>query len=242
MRLPELQKAFTRGVLDGRAVPVRGGGRLSPKAALAVYRDGYFARLTEALGETYEGTWSVLGDEGFFAACRDYIVKNKSSFYNLSDYGRDFGRSLKSREFPFLGELADFEWSFKNLFHEKQHGHADLTKAAPESALAFGKAVVLRRHKFSVYSVWKKRKSRAALPRSAWDKPEQLLLYKRNGDIFVKTVPTEEFRVLERLSNNSSLAAALFAIKLDPRRASELFSMISEAGIVERIDPKGESK
>lgn len=243
MKLSELQRAFVAATLQGGTLAVQGGGTLSPQAALGVYTQGYFARLTEALGETYEGVWSVLGDKDFFAACRAFIAENKSSFYNLSDYGRGFGGFLKkrpeSKEFPFLQELCEFEWLFKELFHKKEHQHAPasaLAEAAESSRFIFGQAVAFRRHKHSVYAIWKERQSRKPLPRSVWEKPEQLLVYKKDGEIFVKTLPMEELRVLERLGSGSSLADALAPARLDPRRARELFSVVAESGIVKRVN------
>ena len=49
------------------ALGIRPAGRLKTAAsALEVYRRAYVARLTEALGDTYEAVWSVLGDDVFF--------------------------------------------------------------------------------------------------------------------------------------------------------------------------------
>ncbi|MFX5734457.1 DNA-binding domain-containing protein, partial [Acinetobacter baumannii] len=84
------------------------------------YRRGYRARLTEALGETYEAVWRVLGDEEFFSATRSFIAEEPSRSYNLSDYGQRFPDFLSARyqqEAGFLGHLAHLEWAFKSCFH-----------------------------------------------------------------------------------------------------------------------------
>ena len=97
----------------------------SKKRALLVYQDGYRARLTEALGETFEACWWVLGDDTFFALCASFVRAHPSLDYNLNSYGREFPEYLYnhklSEEIPFLFDLASFEWSFKKLFECKQH-------------------------------------------------------------------------------------------------------------------------
>ncbi|MDO8494631.1 MAG: DNA-binding domain-containing protein [Deltaproteobacteria bacterium] len=127
MRLADFQKRFVRSVLRSKSDPalaktIRPGGTLpGPAAVLKVHREGYFARLTEQLGETYEAVWSVLGDQKFFQLCREYIRKHPSIFYNLSDYGAEFPLFLEkqkeAKKFPFLPDLALFEWGFKEVFH-----------------------------------------------------------------------------------------------------------------------------
>ena len=44
---------------------IAGGGKLTPAEAVGVYRNGYPARLSEALGETFEACWRMLGDMNF---------------------------------------------------------------------------------------------------------------------------------------------------------------------------------
>src|SRR5690242_17972840 len=95
--LASLQQRFAEAVLDASAVPpeVKPGGALTAEAAVGVYRTAYPARLTEQLCETFEGVWSVLGDERFFKRCREYIAGNASPYYSMSDYGAGFPEFLK---------------------------------------------------------------------------------------------------------------------------------------------------
>ena len=103
--LEALQRRFVRSVTfltDPELVrTVTGGGKLTAAEAVEVYRGGYPARLTEALGETYEICWRVLGDEAFFAAAHDYIARAPSRTHNLSDYGADFPEFLESLPVAF---------------------------------------------------------------------------------------------------------------------------------------------
>jgi hypothetical protein len=81
---------------------------------------------------------------------RAFIARSPSSTsYNLSDYGASFPDFVEGQAFnslnlssdaPFLGDLARYEWEFKNLFHEKPHAGLDrgvlAAKARPERSCA----------------------------------------------------------------------------------------------------------
>src|SRR5688572_29447575 len=87
MNLTALQKAFAKAVYLSKKNPeellheIIPGGSLDVKGALGVYQNGYPARLTEQLGETFEAVWWVLGDEDFLTVCRTYIAENGSQSY-----------------------------------------------------------------------------------------------------------------------------------------------------------------
>ncbi len=164
--LEALQRRFVRSVTylsDPEFVAaVTGGGKLTAAQAVDVYRAGYPARLTEALGETYEICWRVLGDEGFFAAARGYIARFPSRSHNLSDYGAEFPEFLESlpiaSDAPYLGDLARFAWTFKELFHAKPHAALDpavlAAKARPDAVLRLGSAVRLLALRHRVYGLF----------------------------------------------------------------------------------------
>src|SRR4051812_47348056 len=116
-RLEEIQNGFVQsafgGITAAFAGSVKGGGKLTPAEAVGVYRDGYPARMTEALGETFEACWRVLGDEDFLEACRIYSRAAPSVSHNLSDYGGSFPEFLDDRfkkQAPFIKDLAVLEW------------------------------------------------------------------------------------------------------------------------------------
>lgn len=248
--LREAQESIARAILGGGlgGLAIAGGGCLSPERALAVYREGYYARLTGALGETFEAVWSVLGDAAFFALCRDFISVHRSVHYSLSAYGEGLGPFLADRpeagDRPFLPELCAFEWTFHELFHRREHARAEpaaLSRAGGDCRLVLGGAVVLRRHARAVSMVWAGRKEGKPLPRAAWDTPERVLLYKRDADIFVERLGEGEFSLLEGLSRGLTLAGAVARAGradpgLDPGRVGALFAMIASSGIVERVE------
>src|SRR5262245_39459472 len=48
-------------------------GRLSAADRLAIYRNGYFARLTECLADDYPHVLGALGESTFSTLCKDFI-------------------------------------------------------------------------------------------------------------------------------------------------------------------------
>lgn len=244
--LKDVQNDFTSScfgeVNAAFASSVAGGGKLTPAEAVEVYRSGYPARLSEALGETFEACWRMLGDEAFLEACRVYARSVPSTSHNLSDYGKSFPDFLLSRfngEAPFIGDLGRLEWSFKEIFHAAPHAGltaSDLSVAVKEnSVLIFGSALNLLSFSHSVHGLWKRdRRDASPLKRSDYEGRQQVLLYKSGGaPVFSRTLAAPEASALRSLLRGLPLSDALAAAKgLDERSARNLFSFLSEAGIV----------
>ena len=245
--LESLQRRFVRSITfmaDPEFVAaVTGGGSLTAAEAVEVYRGGYPARLTEALGETYEICWRVLGDEGFFAAARAYIARFPSRTYNLSDYGADFPEFLESlpvaADAPYIGDLARFAWTFKELFHAKPGAGLDpavlAAKARPDSVLRLGPAVRLLALRHRVYGIFRRDNADdTPIAKSDWNGSERLILYKKEDNpIHVRELTAPQHDALAALAAGRPLADALAASDgLDAEGAQELFGFISDAGLV----------
>jgi len=85
---------------------------------LAIYHNGYRARLREALAEAYGKTWHYLGDALFAQLCADFVEGHASSFRNLRWYGHAFPGFLARAldDHPVVAELAAFEWALGLAF------------------------------------------------------------------------------------------------------------------------------
>ena len=244
-----LQQQFTHsaiGEADSDFVAtVYGGGKLSSEEAVEVYRAGYSARMSEALGETFEACWRMLGDEDFLGACRVYARSVPSQSPNLSDYGAEFPEFLLARfkkDAPFIGDLARLEWCFKDLFHAKAHAGltpANLSVAVKNnSILIFGSAVKYLSFKHSVHGLWKRdRSDDTPLSRSDWEGRQQVLLYKSGGTpVFSRILAAPEASAFKSLLDGLRLDDALAAAEgMNESSARELFSFISEAGLVTEV-------
>jgi len=85
---------------------------------LAVYHHAYRAQLLNCLRDTFEKTWSWLGDDGFEAAARAHIEAHPPSAWTLNVYGEGFDRTLAGLypDDPEVSELARLEWTLRRAF------------------------------------------------------------------------------------------------------------------------------
>lgn len=243
--LEALQRRFVAAVTRGDAslaAGVSGGGRLTPEGAVEVYRRAYPARMTEALGETYERVWRVLGDDDFFSTCAAFVPTEPSTSGDLSDYGRSFPEFIESRpdlsHAPFLGDLARLEWTFKELFHAKDNEGlppAELARtAAPGSMLVFGAATAQLSLRHKVHAVWiRDLEDDSELEPGSWRGREDLFLYKKDGRVFTRPLTPPEAAALAALRAGRPLDDALAGAKgLEPDAVSALFRDLAESGAV----------
>lgn len=246
--LEALQRRFTAAIVEGDeafASEVTGGGKLAPVGAVGVYRRAYPARLTEALGETYERVWRVLGDDDFFAVCAAFIPTRPSASYNLSDYGADFPGFLESRpelaHAPFIGDLARLEWAFKELFHARDVAGlppAELARAAtPASRLVFAEATAVLALGHRVHAVWTRDLADdSPLEPETWRGREDLFLYKKDGRVYSRLLTPGEAAALTALRAGRTLDEALAGAEgLDADAVSALFRDLAESGAVVEV-------
>ena len=220
---------------------------LTPEGCIEIYRRGYFARLTETLGETFEAIWWVLGDDTFFEVCENFINTNPSRVYDLSDYGEQFPKYLEAQsliiEVPFARDLADFEWKFKEVFHcsNISADKVDWSKVVNEPGsilFRLSSSARLFQSKYSVYEIWKMRANSAEGLNIDINEEARLLVYKHSSQVMVRNLERDEFCLLENLSNGTNLENSIEAVlkinsQIGPERIQELFSTIRQLGVLE---------
>ena len=127
MKQKEFNKIFVETITSKSKLPtellsqIKDGPKLSAIEAIAIYREDYNARLTEALRNTYRAIHFILGDEDFNRLSKAYIAQYPSLSSDLDDYGDNlslftFHHDL-IQDYIFLAELAHFEWNYRELFH-----------------------------------------------------------------------------------------------------------------------------
>lgn len=117
---------------------VTAGPRLSALERLAIYNDGYFARLVECLRDDYPAVAYLLGGDGFEGVARDYVRAHPSRSPSLNAYGAQFPAylaTLTETWAPFGAELARLEWALVEVVHAETHARlepAALARVAPD--------------------------------------------------------------------------------------------------------------
>lgn len=222
-------------------------GKMTPEECCFVYKRGYRARLIETLGDTFEATWWVLGDEDFFKLAQEFVDHIPSRSFDLSDYGAEFAAYLEqhsvSKEIPFVTTLARFEWNFKNLFHSQSivPNIEALVKSLSENdsaRLQLHGSCRIWNAPHSVYEIWKRRgEDITQVHEISWDSEQILLLYKYDQKVHVKEITRVQQEFLKAFENGSSLAAAAESLlkhsgELDPSIIQRFFAEFGPLGIL----------
>jgi hypothetical protein len=114
------------------------GGRMFASERLAVYRNGYFARLVECLADDYPSVSHALGNDRFETLCKDFIDAHPPSSSSLNDYGAPFASYCATRPEPWravITELARLEWALVSAIHadaERVLEAEDLARLGPD--------------------------------------------------------------------------------------------------------------
>lgn len=215
--LSSVDKAAINSDLRDSIIPI---GKLSQQKVIEIYKSDYLARLTEALGETYETVWFVVGDEEFFELCKTYIKNNPSPFRDLGQYGDGFPEFIKSnklsQDFPFLIELANFERAFWKLFHKASlpfdKAVWNLVNENNLNQLLFSPSgeVVFFKSDWKIFSLFKARNEDSSIYCSDdWNSPEQFVLYKKADHVKSLMLTNVQFHFLKELLAHKTISQAL---------------------------------
>lgn len=95
-------------------------GKVSAETRLAIYANAYRSRLIEALAANYPILQVYLGCEQFKELGQAYLSACPSSYRSIRWFGDKLAHFLCEnspyKEIPYLGELAQFEWTLTLVF------------------------------------------------------------------------------------------------------------------------------
>jgi Putative DNA-binding domain len=113
--LASIQLEFQNWVLDKADASVPD---VDKAYGLKIYHHAYRARIREALGETFEKTWSWLGDNAFDLVVADYLDLYPPEHSSLDRCGERFAAFLECRypDDPEICEIALIEWALHICF------------------------------------------------------------------------------------------------------------------------------
>ena len=118
-RAAELHSVGVESVAELETL-VTPGPHLSALERLAIYNDGYFARLVECLADDYQALAHALGAAEFERLARAYIALHPSGSPSLNAYGAGMASYLATRSepwAPFAHDLARLEWALVEVIH-----------------------------------------------------------------------------------------------------------------------------
>ena len=256
--LAELQRALAAQIVDGEGsdlddwigVP----SEADPAARVAVYVQGYPARIREALRETFPAVAQILGD-GSFAALADRYAKGvPADLRNLNLVGAALPAYLESDrasdDLPFLSALAELEWAVDRCFH------ADLLAAFESSACSgwsledWGRARIGFQPGLAlVCAPWPLRElretcrcERSEIDVDLIDRHDRVLVYRRGFEVVVESIGAAEAEAVESLQNRELLGevtAKLAGSGAEPGSVVGFFGRWVSLGLVVSFEPSG---
>jgi hypothetical protein len=222
------------------------------KSRLAIYTQGYPARITESLREAYPATAHILGDGSFGLLAQRYLAHLPDSQRNLNDIGSALPALLKSdpltSELPFLPDLARLEWAVTRCFHSDPAEPCDISKCGTwemddwaGARIGFPPSMQL------VCSVWPLRELRDARhsDRSSIDvdllgRPDRVLVYRKGFEVVEESVGEIEATAVEGLRAGAGLGEVTASLAAAGARAdavSRLFARWVSLGLVVSCEP-----
>jgi hypothetical protein len=254
--LAELQRAMAARILGGDDPALESWARVPAgvevASRLAVYTQGYPARVTESLREAFPATAQILGEGAFASLAGRYLAQLPAELRNLNSVGAALPAFLLSDrvggDLPFLPDLARLEWAVVTCFHSEPAAPFDPSRCADwgmddwaGARIGFQPGMALLR------SAWPLRELHEArdLDRSAIDidlvnRPDRVLVYRRGFEVMVESVGDTEARAIERLQAGERLGEVTAGLANAGAEGGEvvgLFARWTSLGLVVSCGP-----
>ena len=260
MDLLRTEQAFQDGLL-GRSQDilgsVRGNARESAETMFDVYRNAYWARLVEALGNDLPGLKVLMGDAAFDRMARAYIEKHPSQHPSIRWAGRNLAAFLASEapylDDPWFADMARFDWALAFAFDAADApaaGLAELVGVPPESwgsiRLAFHPTLDAFRISTPVDEARPQLLENADTPLDRAARCERAIMAWRIAhDVKFRAIDLLEFAALKAMQDGATFGdlceqvAGEVAPETAPLRAAQILQGWLEWGIVATIEHDG---
>lgn len=188
---------------------------------IAVYADGYIARMHEGLVETFPAVKRILGDAEFLALAHLYAEAFPSEEYSLNQAGKHFprfvGKSSYTKKLSFLKDLAELEWKIRESFHAFEKDPADLEKLKelpPEAwqklKFIFQPTVFLVRSQWPILDIWNARSQPLGkININLVDRPQNVFIHRQDLIVRCELMGPQEADLLQSLLSGRSLGRSI---------------------------------
>lgn len=224
---------------DGAAALLRLPAAVDADSRLAVYRDGYPARIVEALGDAYPAIANICGEGSFANLTRRYLRDCDVSRSSLNDIGRQFAghceRDPLAERLPFLADLARLEWAVLRAFHSREVKSVDPAIFAvwdmadwERVAFAWQPSIAVLHSPWPILDLWLTRDTeRTAIDVDLSNRPQAVAVHRRGLDVDCRLLSETEAAVLQSLLRGATLGSAM-AIATTDADAEAVAAMFSD--------------
>ncbi len=214
---------------------------------LAVYVNGYPARIEQALEEQFPALAHIVGADAFAALVQRYIAAVPLHSYNLNDAGAGLPEFLRTDRLtprlPFLPDLAQLEWRVARAFHAHEHTPADPSAFVDWSVedwtgavLRFQPSVALVCSDWPIREIWDARETlRADIDIDLRNRPDRVLVRRSGYTVLCESLDDTAARCLAALLEGQTLgrvAEALVANSSDPASVFASFARWMELRMI----------
>ena len=219
MRLAATQHDFQQYLFDaaGAIAPqIRPGGRIPVEKRLGIYHNAYRVRLVDTLRDTYEKTWTYLGDALFGSCALAFVEAQPPAHRSLRDYGATLPEALAERfpGDPDIAELARMDWLLRQAFDGPDAVALPLGVLASLSAadwetlgFAFVPTLALSPLRFNTPAIWSALDQGETPPTAApLPEPAALCVWRQGWQPHFRSVDETEWAALGRLCAGARFA------------------------------------
>ena len=219
--LREIQHALAAHIVANDGPPLEPWIRVPEgsdlAARVAVYTDGYPARLIEALRETFPAFANILGDGSLESLCDRYRQALRDTPVNLNDVGADLPQFLQTdrlrEQLAFLPDLAELEWRVTRAFHARLVAAFDPSACADWDLAAWQRArIVFQPGVALLRSSWPLRALHATRHQDRDDIDvdleqggECVLVFRRGFEVVVEAVDPLEAEAIDAFGSGATL-------------------------------------
>jgi hypothetical protein len=234
MTLIAAQRAFVAEIAADDDLP-------SSSLGMAIYRNAYRGRLSEALATSFERTKAWVGDEMFELAAAHYILTHPPQSWTLDAFGTDFPEALAElfAEDLEVAELAWLEWHMQQAFAAPDRDTLTgetLAAAQPDwesLRLAPAAGLVWSEVGHDLAALWHGLSDRSGLV--ATD-PAILLVWRKDLSPHFRLLELAEFAALEPLLKGASFGAAASQVgEADLARFGQWFAQWLSEGLFSAV-------
>jgi hypothetical protein len=223
MRLPELQQAFVRTLLDGAALPssVFAPASTPATAALAVHRDTVLGGLTRALALTFPTVLALIGARAFERAAIAFAVARPPRRARLDEYGEGFPDFLDEhpQDGPAcLGDVARLDFAVDRAAAAPRLSRMLPIDAAVAMAVPVSLGVLTLAHPADLIRDAVEA-GQGELPAATTGQPRRLAVWRSHAGASVLPLTGPAARFLEAMLHGAAAEAAVAAAGADPEAA-----------------------
>jgi len=218
---------------------IRGDERLSAVERLDVYANMYFFRLLDVLAEDFPALRARVGHPSFHALAVEYLDAHPSESPSVRRLGHALGAFLEthpsSREWPYLADLARFEWALLEAFDalNAEPLGANRLKDVPPEDWASARIVLTPSLRVlpctaPVQEVWSAAIEARDLPRIA-NEATTIRVWREELAVFHRTIDAAEKAALGAIGRGECFAGACEAaaeIIGEEKAAQEVLAML----------------